>query len=105
MINWGFNLVVSFGLLGLIEAVIKPAATYWVRRKIIRWTPVALAYVDKMFPDLVVGRSSEDLDQLVRVKFSELTGEDWSTADLNYFWKLYDPRVTLHKLANSDLVN
>ena len=66
---------------------------------------MVLAYVDKVFPDLVTGRSSKDLEQLVRVKFSELTGDDWSTADLNYFWKLYDPRVTLQKLDNSDLAN
>lgn len=105
MIDWAFSLVTSFVLLGLVEAVIKPAAAYWVRQKITRWTPVVLAYVDKVFPDLVTGRSPEDLDQLVRTKFSELTGDDWSTTNLDYFWRLYDPRVTLHKLDNPDQVS
>lgn len=42
MIDWAFSLVTSFVLLGLVEAVIKPAAAYWVRQKIIRWTPRGL---------------------------------------------------------------
>jgi hypothetical protein len=98
MINWAFSLVISFILLGLVEAVIKPAATYWVRRKIIRWTPVVLSYVDLILPDFLLNSGPEDLDKLVRAKFSELTGNDWSNVNLDYFWQTYDPRVTLSKL-------
>lgn len=105
MINWAFSLFISFILLGLVEAVIKPAATYWVRRKIIRWTPVVLSYVDLVLPDFLLSSGPEDLDQLVRTKFSELTGSDWSTANLDYFWQTYDPRVTLSKLNSRDLTN
>ena len=105
MINWGFSLVVSFVLLGLVEALIKPAATYLVRQKLIRWTPVVLYYVDQVFPELITSCSFEDLDQIVRMKFSELTGEDWSDTNLDYFWEMYDPRVTLAKLNNSKITN
>jgi hypothetical protein len=105
MFTWVLDLVISFILLGLVEVLIKPAAAYWVRRKLIRWTPLVLVYVDQVFPDLMAGNSSEDLEKLVRAKFSELTGTDWSDTDLDYFWKLYDPRVTLKKLHKFNLIN
>ena len=94
------DLIVSFILLGFIEAVVKPAATYWVRRKLIKWSPFVLSYVDNIFPTLILNDSSKDLDKLVRTKFSELTGEDWSAVNLDYFWSLYDPRITLKKSIN-----
>jgi hypothetical protein len=98
MINWSLDLFVSFILLGLTEALVKPAATYWARKNIIKWTPVALSYVDQILPDFVLSEATVDLDRLVRDKLSAVTGEDWSNKNIDYFWHVYDPRVTLSKL-------
>lgn len=102
MANWILNLCISFTLLGIVEAVVKPAATYWVRKNIIKWAPLVFSYVDSIFPFLILHKNSEDLEKLVRAKFSELTGEDWSKVNLDYFWELYDPRITLRNLNDTN---
>ena len=66
---------------------------------------MVLSYVDLVLPDFLLSSGPEDLDQLVRAKFSELTGSDWSNVNLDYFWQMYDPRVTLSKLDSRDLTD
>jgi hypothetical protein len=95
------TIVFSFIFLGFFESVIKPTATYFVKRKIVYWTPLVLSYVDDLLPSVFNFKDSVDLDKLVRDKFSELTGEDWSKVNIDYFWRIYDPRVTLSKLNSS----
>ena len=95
-----FSILLNFIVLGFTEAVIKPIAIKVVRKQLVRWTPVVLCYLDELIPSLFNSDSKVDLDTLVRNKFFELTGEDWSKINIDYFWELYDPRITLFKLNN-----
>ena len=100
MIRLIADLAVSFALLGLIEAVVKPVATTWARRRIISWAPVVLEHVDFLLPEVLASKTGAELDQLVRDTFTKLTGDDWSAVDISYFWQLYDPRAAADRLRS-----
>jgi hypothetical protein len=100
MFSFILDLFWSFLLLGLLEAVIKPIAKYWVQRKIILLSPAVLAYLDDVFPFLLKDTTPVNLEAIVRSKFSELTREDWSDVNIDYFWEVYDPRVTVAKFKS-----
>lgn len=87
-----YNLGISFLTLGVVEAIIKPTAKKIVQRKIIKFAPLVYKAIDPMMPYLLVRYSGPELEQIVRRKFEELTGEDWSQADIEPFWRWYDPR-------------
>lgn len=88
--------------LGIVEAVLKPAAIHWTKKGLVKWTPVVLDELDRVFPSLLLAKSNQDLDFFVRAKFSELTGEDWSSVNIDYFWQTYDPRVALDKVISRE---
>lgn len=92
MLGLLYNLGVSFLVLGVVEAVIKPVAKRFVQRKIIKYAPMVYRVIDPMMPYLLVRYSGAELEQIVRQKFTELTGEDWSQTNLEPFWQWYDPR-------------
>lgn len=102
MTHYLFDILLSVLFLGVFEAVIKPAVSYFTKKTLIKFTPLVLSYVDDVIPVLFRANSYTDLDKLVRNKFSELTGEDWSTINIDYFWRLYDLRVTLSKFNSSE---
>ena len=94
------DIVFSFIFLGIIEAVVKPIAIQFTKKSIIKLSPLVLHKLDLAFPSLLKTNDSNNLELFVRNTFSELSGEDWSDVDIDYFWKLYDPRVTFKKLSN-----
>ena len=102
MIRFLFDVLISFIILGLFEAVVKPFAIQVTKKSIIKLTPLVLDKFDEAFPNLINNKSLEDLDSFVRTTFSELSGEDWSNVNIDYFWDVYDPRVTLDKLKSSN---
>jgi hypothetical protein len=104
MFNFFLGFILSFFILGFVEAVIKPAATYWTKKSLVKFTPLVLDAVDKAFPSFFQSQSTIDLDYFVRNTFSQITGEDWTQVNLDYFWKLYDPRVTLTKYTQSNII-
>lgn len=93
-IHWLLDLAVSVLLLGLTEALLKPIAKRWVQRRLLRHAPAALALLDRQLPQLLGQLNGEQLEAIVRHKLESLTGESWSTADLNQVFALYDPRIT-----------
>lgn len=100
MFKFTLDIVLSILFLGIFETLIKPISINFTKRSIIKWTPLVLQEFDKVFPTLINSTNSVDLDKLVRDKFSELTGEDWSKINIDYFWQVYDLRVTLSKLTS-----
>lgn len=96
-----FDLTVTFATIGFIEAVVKPIATRVVRRRILKWAPIVLDALDPVMPEMVSRYNKQELEEIVRRKFEELTGEEWTTKDVAPFWVLYDPRANSAKLNPS----
>jgi len=93
-LHWLLDLGVSFVLLGLLEALVKPLAKRWMRRRLLRYGPAALALLDRQLPQLFGQLDGSQLEAIVRHKLESLTGESWSDADLDALFALYDPRLT-----------
>jgi hypothetical protein len=93
-----FEIALALVIMGVIEGVVKPIASYQTRRQIVKWAPSVLSTLDPMMPSLIQEKSGKELDTLVRDKFTNLTGEDWHDIDVKYFWQLYDPRVSADKI-------
>lgn len=100
MIRFLVDILISFIVLGFFEAVIKPISIQLTKKSLIKFTPLVLGKLDQAFPDLIRSGSAESLDTFVKNTFSELSGEDWSSIDTDYFWRIYDLRVTLDKLKS-----
>ena len=86
------NLVSAFAVLGLVEAIIKPIAKRIIQYKVIKYGPLVFKALDPVMPELIKDCSSEELERIVRDTFSTVTGEDWSTVNIDNFWQWYDPR-------------
>jgi hypothetical protein len=86
------NLVSAFAILGLVEAIIKPIAKRIIQYKVIKYGPLVFKALDPVMPELIKNCSSEELERIVRDTFSTVTGEDWSTVNIDNFWQWYDPR-------------
>lgn len=86
------DLLISFTVLGLIEAVIKPLAKRWVQRRILQAAPSVLREVDRRLPSLLALSSGAALEAQVRDIAEEVTGESWATEDLGPLFALFDLR-------------
>lgn len=91
------DLVYGFATLGFIEAVVKPIAMRFVRAKLLKYSPLVLDALDPVMPELIAKYDGQELEIIVREKFEELTGDDWSKENLEPFWRLYDPRKNADK--------
>ena len=91
------NLLWTFVLLGLVEAVIKPLAKRWVQRRILKAAPVILREVDRRLPELLTLPTGEALEARVRTIAEEVTGESWATDDLGPLFELFDLRRTVSR--------
>lgn len=92
------DLAVTFTTIGFFEAVVKPIAIKVVRRRILKWAPIVLDALDPVMPEMISRYNKEELEEIVRRKFEELTGEEWTTQDVAPFWVLYDPRINAEAL-------
>ena len=91
-LHWTLDLLLAFLLLGFTEAVIKPIATRFVRRRILGVAPHIFGVLDPIMPELVGTLDGPQLERYVRKKLEELTGEDWQTENLDALFQMYDPR-------------
>lgn len=88
------DVAIGFVALGMVEAVVKPIAKRFVRRKLLKYTPVLLEYLDRQMPQLLGRYSGAELEQIVNNKLEELTGETWNKAELDQVFKVFDIRIT-----------
>ena len=86
------NLLWTFVLLGLVEAVVKPVAKRWVQRRILKAAPVILREVDRRLPELLTLPTGAALESRVRTIAEEVTGESWATDDLGPLFTMFDLR-------------
>jgi hypothetical protein len=93
-LQWPLDLALSFVLLGLMEALVKPIAKRWTQRRLLRHAPSALALLDRQLPQLLGQLNGQQLAEVVRHKLESLTGESWSDRELDQLFSLYDPRLT-----------
>ena len=89
------NLLWTFVLLGLVEAVIKPLAKRWVQRRILKAAPAILRAIDAHLPELLALPTGEALEARVRTIAEEVTGESWATDDLGPLFELFDLRKAI----------
>ena len=91
------SLLWGFILLGLVEAVIKPVAKRWVRRRILRAAPAILRAIDAQLPELLTLPTGAALESRVRTIAEEVTGESWATDDLGPLFTLFDLRRAVQR--------
>lgn len=94
------SLAADFLLLGLTTAIVAPIAKRFVKRRLIRWGPVAFELLDRELPQLFGQYSGAEITAMVRSRLEALTGESWSDADLDQVFELYDPRITADHAIN-----
>lgn len=96
------DLALGFLTIGFIEAVIKPIAKRFVQRRILRVAPAVFELLDRQMPQLVTQLDGAQLTAIVRHKLESLTGESWSSPEIETIFSLYDPRVTADKLQSAN---
>lgn len=95
------DVTLGFLTLGFIEAVIKPIAKRFVQRKVLKYSPILLEYLDKQMPQLLGRYSGAELEQIVNAKLEELTGETWNKSELDQVFGIFDIRVTADRTRSS----
>jgi hypothetical protein len=98
--RWILDAAIAFLALGLIEAVVKPLAQRFVQRRLRAALPALFAAVDPLMPRLLEHYEPGHLEAIVRSKLTEITGDDWSTKDVDLFFQLYDPRRNAERLTS-----
>jgi hypothetical protein len=96
--NFLLDLGFTFLMLGFMEAVVKPIAKRFVQRKVLRYSPIVLAYLDKQLLQLLGKYTGPELEQIVNAKLEELTGEPWNKSELNEVFKIFDVRIAADRL-------
>lgn len=86
------DLLIGFLAMGLIEALIKPVAKRWTQRRLMRWAPTLLNFLDHQMPTLLQAYRGAELEQVLRTQLENLTGESWATDDLGPLFELFDLR-------------
>lgn len=94
MTEFIFAALIGFISIGIQEALIKPIATRFVKRKILRYAPAAMQFLDEQMPRMLVQSNSENMTELLRSRLQSITGEDWGEKEINEMFKMYDPRIT-----------
>lgn len=95
------DLALGFLTLGVIEAVVKPIAKRFVQRRILRVAPAVFELLDRQMPQLMTQLNGAQLTEIVRHKLETLTGEPWSSPEIESIFSLYDPRITADKLQSN----
>jgi hypothetical protein len=101
--HWTLNIAIAFLLLGLTEAFIKPLAKHLMRRKIMKVAPAVLERIDLVLPTILTRGSGENIDAYTRRLLQELTDEDWSDADIEPIFSLFDIRSAADRLLSEKI--
>jgi hypothetical protein len=88
---------IAFVLLGIEEALIKPIAKKFIKRKIIKHAPVAMEFLDEKMPGAFSRYGARDINLQLRERLESVTGESWDDKEIDQFFSLYDPRITANK--------
>lgn len=92
------DLLLAFVGLGIVEALIKPIAKRWVQRRLLAAAPAVMELLDRQMPQLLTQFDGAQLEELVRHRLEQATGESWTGKDVEPIFRLYDPRITANRL-------
>lgn len=92
------DLLIAFLTMGLTEALVKPIARRFMQRRLMRWAPTLLTFLDRQMPSLLQAYRGAELEQVLRTQLELLTGESWANQSLDPLFRLYDPRITADRL-------
>lgn len=68
------------------------------QRRLLRYAPALLTYMDYQMPSLLQAYRGQELEQVIRSQLERLTGESWAGVNLDLLFQLYDPRITADRL-------
>jgi hypothetical protein len=91
------SVLLAFILLGVQEAIIKPIAKTLIKRKIIKYAPAAMQYLDERVPAAFSRYNSKEMSYQLKARLESITGESWKDNEINEMFKIYDPRITADK--------
>lgn len=97
MTEFVFAAAIGFISIGVQEVVIKPIATRFIKKKILKYAPAAMQFLDEQMPRMIVQNSSEGINELLRSRLESITGEKWGDKEMNEMFEIYDPRITADK--------
>lgn len=104
--QWLAIATISFLLIGLQEAVVKPIAKSFFKRKIIKYAPIAMRFLDQEMLGMLAQIDGAQMENSLIEQLEFLTGESWKKSEINELFSLYDPRITADKAStNHDQAN
>jgi hypothetical protein len=96
-IGWASGAAIAFISIGIEEALIKPIAKRFVKKKIIKYAPVAMQFLDEQMPRMIVQNTGDGIGASLRKRLESITGESWEDKEIDEMFKIYDPRITADK--------
>lgn len=97
MTDFIFAALIGFVSIGIQEVLIKPIAARFIKRKILKYAPAAMQFLDEQMPRMIIQSSSEGINELLRSRLESVTGEEWGDREINEMFRIYDPRITADK--------
>lgn len=91
------SIAIAFVLLGIEEALIKPVAKSFTKRKIVKHAPAAMQFLDEIMPGAFSRYNANDLNLLLKQRLESATGESWGEKEVDRMFAIYDPRITASK--------
>lgn len=88
---------IGFLSIGLQEAVIKPIAKSFFKRKLVKYAPIAMQFLDQEIAKMLAQGNSKQMEASLIERLESLTGESWNKNEINELFSLYDPRITASK--------
>jgi hypothetical protein len=88
---------IAFVLLGIEEALIKPIAKRFIKRKIAKHAPTAMQFLDEIVPGAFSRYNANDLNLQLKQRLESVTGESWGEKEVDQMFTIYDPRITANK--------
>lgn len=95
------DLAIGFLVLGVVEALIKPLAQWFVERRLRAALPRLFEMLDPLMPGLIAQYTPGELEDIVRAHLTEITGDDWSSENVDAVFRLYDPRANAEHLRQA----
>jgi hypothetical protein len=89
--------VIALAWTGLQEAVIRPVANRFTKRRIIKYAPAAMQFLDEQMPRMIIQNDSETMEALLTERLELVTGESWKKSEIDELFSIYDARITADK--------
>jgi hypothetical protein len=101
-VQWLTLAVIGFLSIGLQEAVVKPIAKSFLKRKIIRYAPAAMRFLDQEMAGMLAQDNGGQMEASLIEQLEFLTGESWKKSEIDELFSLYDPRITADRVSSND---